>query len=317
MVARSTVVEFEGHNGEMFCLAGPKAGNRGVVLGSDIDDFYDAPFVTMYKSWAFQNGADFQGKKFPERRTVFSVEIAGSLGGPDWQDNDSEWAKAWSAEKDCKLWIETKNSRRYLKIRLAKELKIAAKSDPNQTQVDTIIVTCVSGDPFWYEEMVSKVWPAPSDTTNGSTVTGNIWRREDGSFAEDEWLNPTDIPIFPIWQIQAPGKPTLPDYSFGSDYYSTRTFDAAVGHASRQIVMPTMLAGENVYVNTDSASKGGQFRSSIDTAYYMRMKMVRFLYGIPPYTPARQMNVAMSLAPAGVGINLRLPRPWTRPWGLQ
>ena len=38
-----TVIEIEGCNGEWFTIAGPRAGDRGVWLGTGVSGIYDPP----------------------------------------------------------------------------------------------------------------------------------------------------------------------------------------------------------------------------------------------------------------------------------
>ena len=52
---------------------------------------------------------------------------------------------------------------------------------------------------------------------------------------------------------------------------------------------------------------------SLDQTYRQRMKMVRFLYPIPAYTKPTPLPVSISKAAAGTSIQLRIPRPWSRP----
>ena len=79
--------------------------------------------------------------------------------------------------------------------------------------------------------------------------------------------------------------------------------------------MPPLIAGEHLRVDTDEDTT--QVESNIDTQPYLRMGGVRFLYPIPPYTPPTELPVAVTGAPAGVGVQVRCPRVWGRPWGLQ
>jgi hypothetical protein len=295
----TATVELEGVNGNWFTLSGPGMGEQGAYLGTEVDGFYDAPVKTIHNSHAFQTGSTYGGKRNLQRDLVFGIWITDD-NGESWESNDSEWRKAWSYDRDAKLWITTETSRRYLKVKLAEQPQVQMEHDPRLIGSQKVVMTCVANDPWWYEPDVTATWIAPTDTQGGSTVTGTV-----------SVSNPTDVPIWLKWVIQAPGKPTLPDFSFGDDRYERATIDAA-----RQVVMPTLQAGEHILVDTDEEAINGQVNSSTDTAVYMRMNGVTFCYPVPPYTPATALPVAMSKAPAGVGIQVRQPRPWSRPWGL-
>lgn len=141
------------------------------------------------------------------------------------------------------------------------------------------------------------------------TVTAPAYVWVDGSV----WIsNPTDQPIWLEWVLQAwPGVMyRLSDYSFGND-----RFQRAIADAARRIVMPALLAGEHLKVNTDEEQD--QVVSDIDTQAWLRMRGVSFLYPIPPRTKRMQLPVSVTNAPAGVGVQVRCHRPWSRPAGLQ
>lgn len=105
---------------------------------------------------------------------------------------------------------------------------------------------------------------------------------------------------------------TLPDYSYGDD-----RFDRAVADATRMIIMPPLNNGENIVVDSDEMSMAGQVVSSLDTAVYLRMNGIEFLYPIPAYTPPTVVPIAVSGAQAGNGIQIRCPITYSRPWGLE
>lgn len=105
---------------------------------------------------------------------------------------------------------------------------------------------------------------------------------------------------------------TLPDYSWGDDRFDRATVDAA-----RMIVMPALTLGENITVDTDEMTMAGQVVSSIDSAVYLRMNGVEFLYPVSSYTAPTTLPIAVSGAQAGNGIQVRCPQTWSRPWGLE
>ncbi|MFC9761643.1 phage tail protein [Rhodococcus jostii] len=296
----TATVELEGVNGNWFTLSGPGMGEQGAYLGTEVDGFYDAPVKTIHNSHAFQTGSTYGGKRTLQRDLVFGIWITDD-NGKSWEANDSEWRKAWSYDHEGKLWITTDTSRRFLKVRLGEHPQVQMEHDPRLIGSQKVVMTAVANDPWWYEPDAVDEWIAPTDTSGGGTVTGSV-----------TVSNPTDVPIWLTWVIQAPGKPTLPDFSFGDDRYERAELDA-----DREIVMPELPPGEHILVDTDEEAINGQVNSSLDTQVYLRMNGVTFCYPVPPYTPATVLPVAMSKAPAGVGIQVRAPRPWSRPWGLQ
>lgn len=128
-------------------------------------------------------------------------------------------------------------------------------------------------------------------------------------------MNPTNCEQWIKWVAQAGNAGiiwTLPDYSWNDD-----RFDRANDDDSRMIIMPALTSGENIVVDTDEMTMAGQVVSSIDTAVYLRMNGVQFLYPIPAYTPPTVVPVAVTGAQIGNGVQVRCPLSWTRPWGLE
>jgi len=72
---------------------------------------------------------------------------------------------------------------------------------------------------------------------------------------------------------------------------------------------------EDAYVDTDPRTE--QITSASGSQLWSRMNGVRFVNPIPAYTGAKTFEVTVSGAKPGQMITLRLPRPWSRPWGLE
>jgi hypothetical protein len=72
---------------------------------------------------------------------------------------------------------------------------------------------------------------------------------------------------------------------------------------------------EDAFVDTDPRTE--QVTSASGSQLWSRMNGVRFANPIPPYTGRKTFEVTVSGAKPGQMLTLRLPRPWSRPWGLQ
>ena len=72
---------------------------------------------------------------------------------------------------------------------------------------------------------------------------------------------------------------------------------------------------ENAYVDSDPRVE--QVTSESGSQLWARMNGVRFRHPIPPYTGARDFEVTVTGCVPGQMVALRLPRPWSRPWGLE
>lgn len=304
------IVELEGVNGDWFTLSGQGFGEQGCHLGTDVDGIYDTPVKTIYHEHAFQEGATYGGKRVLRRDMVFGLWVTDD-NGDSWQENDSRLRKALSYDDEFKLWITDpeSGSRRHLKLRLSEQPNVSMENDPRLLGRQKVVLTCTAGDPWWYDDDYTDVWTATEDTTDGHVQNGTI-----------TVANPCDHEVYPEWLLQAPGVPRLPDYSWGdkrhNGYGTNGYFDAAAVFASRRIVMAELLPNYPVRVEARPDAQDGGYQSE-DQSYRQRMQMVRFLYPIPAYTEPTEVSVGMSDAPAGTSIQLRMPRPWSRPWGLE
>jgi hypothetical protein len=92
------------------------------------------------------------------------------------------------------------------------------------------------------------------------------------------------------------------------------------GKTTKKIVVTTKQQGntlpaENAIIDTDPRME--QVVSESGSQLWARMNGVRFRHPIPPYTPSGRFQVTVSGAKPGQMVTLRLPRPWSRPWGLE
>lgn len=288
-----TLVQLEGVNGSLFTLSGPGMGAEGVWLGTTVEGIYDAPVKTIWTEHAHQIGASFGAMRNLRRDIVFDVTI-GDNSSLTWQEADSEWRKAWSYTEDCKLWIETADSRRHLKLRLGEQPLFKPERDPNIMQVERVTMTCISGDPWWYEDDATDSWVLTSGTAGSGTVTVE---------------NPTDTEVWLKWVLQGSARWVLPDFSFGDSRYGRGELDQ-----TRRISMPKQAPGQTFRVDTDPFED--QLRDMNGSQVWSLMNGVTFSYPIPPYTKKTELPVSVSEATAGVGVQVRTPRTWSRPWGL-
>lgn len=155
------------------------------------------------------------------------------------------------------------------------EIEVDTEYDPHVNDATDVVMTVVADDPFWYGEEL--VYDVRPDTK--VTITN---------------ANPTGNDVYPVWVLQAPGQWDIPDFGEG-----------------RRITLPSLGSGEHTVVDTDPGSR--QLMSVTDTPVWNRMNGVRFRGKIEPYmTDSFQISVG---GPSGGTAQLRIPRPYNRPWG--
>ncbi|MGZ6045905.1 MAG: phage tail protein, partial [Isosphaeraceae bacterium] len=156
------IVELEGVNGEWFNLTD---GDQGIWLGTDLKGIYDAPVKAVYEEPGNYPGARYLNHRLLRRDITFGVWILNDRGSNSWLSRDSLWAKAWAFNKDCKLHITTQDSgHRYLKLRKLEAIQVDTTTDPNGNTANQAVMTCVSPDPFWYEDDVVYTAVTQKDT---------------------------------------------------------------------------------------------------------------------------------------------------------
>ena len=126
-----------------FIIAGEGEGNRAVHLGTGVKGIYDTPMNVLVTEHAFQNGGSYGGTRYPPRRFSFGVVIYGE-GGHAWDRRDSAWRRIWFTDKDCTMIVETPHSKRTLKVRLAEAPEIVTDTDPNQEQVQRVVMSVIA-----------------------------------------------------------------------------------------------------------------------------------------------------------------------------
>lgn len=88
-----------------------------------------------------------------------------------------------------------------------------------------------------------------------------------------------------------------------------------LGYRSWKITEGYTAPAENCVIDVDPRTE--QVVSESGSTLWARMNGVRFRNPIPPFTGPKTFTVTVSGAAPGQMVTLRLPRPWSRPWGLE
>lgn len=276
-----TVVEITGVNGDVVVLAGEHAGSDGIVLASELSGFYDPEVNVVTRSPANRPGTRFVSHRVLERTVVFRVDIYDDEGpGCTWRERDTRWRRLWAYNDYATIRVVTDEGERSLTARL-QEIEVDTTYDPHVNSVNRVLMTVVADDPFWY---------APDEihhvTVNGSAVIPVLM------------ANPTENPVFPVWVLEAPGKWSVPDWSREDP--------------GKLIPLPEVSAGAHMVVDTDPGAR--QLQAVNKDPVWHRMNGVRFRNFIPGYTGKVEFQLRV-VADAPRQAQLRLRRPFNRPWG--
>lgn len=328
-----TIIELEGVNGEFFNLT---TGDQGVYLATDVEGcFYDPPVKVVMEEPGNYPGARYLNHRILKRDIVFGAHILNDSksGGNSWLSRDSFWRKAWAFNRDCKLYVTTPDSgTRYLKVRLFESPTVDMRTDPRGHPINTTIMSCIAYDPFWYEDDRVFSVKTRKDTRFRASMLGatnlpaetlkiRVTRESGGVNPTDQYIAPKwtvpgskdEIPEFPWpfppgidipWERAPYTQFTIPDYSFEDPEF-----------ADRRLRLPGLIYKENCVIDTDRREE--QIVSESGSQVWARMNGVRFRNMIPPYTESKTFEITASGCEPGQVVTLRLPRPWSRCWGLE
>lgn len=88
-----------------------------------------------------------------------------------------------------------------------------------------------------------------------------------------------------------------------------------LGYRAWKLVEGYTAPAENCVIDADPRVE--QVVSESGSTLWGRMNGVRFRHPIPPYTGSKTFTLDVSGCVPGQMVTLRLPRPWSRPWGLE
>ncbi|MGK8554394.1 phage tail protein [Nocardia gipuzkoensis] len=293
MAPNAAMIMVTGVDGSQWTIAGQGRGREGVELATSPSGLYDAPVTTIWNQSAFQIGSSFGGFRTNKRDVVFAVNIF-QTSGRSWEAVDSAWRKAWAYDRDSTLTITTDYGTRSLSLRMSEQPDFKPDKDPHLKMWGKVVMTCTAGNPWWVESDVTTTWTSTIDTTGGQIQAGTV-----------TIANPTDQQMWLKWVCSAPGKWTVPDFSWtpGDD------------HAARVVTLPRTATAQDLTVDTDPMEE--MIVAADKSQIWALMNGVSFLHPVPPYTPATAVPVSVTGAPTGASVLVVQPRNWSRPWGLQ
>lgn len=298
-------IEIFGQNDEYLCVHGDGAGDRGVYLGEgQVAGIYDSPEKQVWKSGARQVGSKQRNRKILARDMDLGFKCVDTVSASA-EENESYLIQAvgydldqWDDDaKYARLRITTDLSGwRDLDIVQYEEPDLSPAQDPIKDQLLNPILKLRSGNPDWYED----------DVVESQTWTDDGWK-------EITVSNPTPRPMLHKW-IATQGVWTLPDFSWRGG--KNRRYPSAE-HSQRLIACPEITASDGGMV-VDLDKSNLHVRTVNGTNLLARFAGKSFEYAIPPYTQPQTLPVYCEGVPdQGAMLQLRQPRRWPRPWGLE
>lgn len=277
-------IEIIGVTGERFVVSGQGMGEQGVELSKSPEGIHDeAPIKTIWQQSAFQEGATYIDYTIEPLDLVLAFDIVGDED--NWEDIEARFYACFDPERPATIVISTQTESRSLKVTKLEQSKTTAERDPRILGWSKITFTLRAAWPFW----------------EGKTIVKNV-AIDTAGLAYVEISNPTDRPLWPQWALTAPGRWTLPDFSFADDQNATRTVTTPTLAEGQDLTIDTYPLRES-YVAADGSNIAGRFGG------------IEFQFPIPPHTPTTRLPIKLEAGAAQSGAQLRLTQFWQRPWG--
>lgn len=242
-------------------------------------------------------------------RSLTSNSVAANAGAT-WVI--TAWAK-WSGVTGSganvvRVEVEARNGGTVLDIIEVGTLALTASSDWTQITDDVVLPANTAN--------IKVRIVVPSGVTAGSVFIDDVTAYAPQTYTATGTVtvwNPTDRKLYPFWTLSAevPTAWTVPDYSFGDDYW-----DLAVEHADRMVALRQVDPGQELTV--DTYPRNERINADDESLQWARQNGIDFLYAVPPYTPPTELTIKATVVNTTqpVGAVLLMRRNWSRPWGL-
>ncbi|MDV6299949.1 hypothetical protein R3P82_12600 [Dietzia maris] len=285
-------IEVESVEGDLWPLAGPGAGGRGVTIDKDkVQGLWHPPTVTRWRSGATQIGATYAGKSYEPRDIQFRVLMAPErVPGMSLDRLETEFDACFDEEVPARLIVRYGGSKRWLWVTKFKEPVLEYNGNSAAA-----VYTLRAAFPFYESDPHLDVMVSTVEALAGSVAAANI----------------TDLPVYPRWVLTGGGQWTLPDHSWITDpEHEDYEF------ADRTITLPAIDSDEELVVDTFPDVE--TVTSNKNPMFYARMNWRgEPVFPVPRWTPRDGQPVALPISctePGGIA-QLRLPRYWKKPIG--
>lgn len=263
-------------------IAGPYAGDAGVVLASEMTGFMDPVSEAVTKSPGGRPGTKLVATRFTERTIVFKVTILGE--GSEWAKNDLAWRKLWSYTRYTQIEVRNGLSHRVIRARLS-EIEVDTTYDPHIQGAVDVTMTVVADDPFFYDYE--------------AVASSRLGKYRKVSKVRTNLDYDTDLtgPVYPRFIITPTKNEPASSVSvfFGKTEYTFPT--------------PDLVPGGSYIVNTDPGSR--QWIAKHDPNVWARLNGIR--YSLPDAGPdGERVGVSSQLTDGITSVDVVVP--YERPW---
>lgn len=238
--AHTDTIDIVGRHGQMYRISGPGQGQQGFEMAPKSTGLLDdVPVKTIWHKTMF--GQAMSGMEWDRRDIVCTINIGTHLGidperDPDeWHDYYDEWRQAFSYTEDTKIIYGSADGDRILYARLLEKPKpFTAQQfegkDPKLWSFGSVIMTMGCEFPFFLGPSETYEWEFEG--------SGTFWTML-------PWYNPSDVPIWPTFEVTHEATWYLPDFSWGNEEYGRGQEDL-----DKVVRTPYLQYGESCEINT-------------------------------------------------------------------
>lgn len=270
---QADTIDIEDKFGNRVRISGPGQGQQGYFMAPRSTGLLDdAPVKTIWQKSMF--GQSYSGMEWERREAIWTVNIGydnDNLVDPDrdpdeWHDLYDDWRNMFAYDRDTKIIYGTGTDERILYARMIERPKPFSThafegKDPKLWSFGAVVMTMACEFPFYVGPEESYVWEFEG--------SGTAWTRL-------PFFNPSDVPVFPWYEVSPGAKWHIPDFSWGNEMYGR-----GLGDLDKIITTPkiTNLDGHtDIYTRPDTET----YQSENDTPVGLRSDGRDFEYPIPP-----------------------------------
>lgn len=299
-------IDIYGKHGQVYRISGPGQGEQGFELAPASTGLLDdAPVKTTWHKSMF--GMSMSGMEWQRRDIVWTVNVGVNLGldplrDPDeWHDLYDEWRRAFSYTEDTKIKYGSADGDRILYARLLEKPKPFTThqfegGDPKRWSMSSVVMTMACEFPFFIGPSERYSWEVEG--------TGIFW-------TQLPFYNPSDVPIWPIYECSAGAQWHIPDFSWGNE-----EFGRGMADADKVVRTPLLAAGEGIEIQTRPDLE--TYQAENDAPVGLRADGRDFEYPIPAGAGESTLDFgAVFMATSvtdGAAFRMELPRWYSSPY---
>lgn len=258
--------------GQRVRLSGPGMYEQGYFMSPGSTGLLDdAPVKTIWHKTMF--GQSFSGMEWERREQVWTVNIGYDPDWPidperdpdEWHQLYDDWRQKFDYETPTQVVYGAPDGERVLYIQMIEKPKPFSThsfegKDPKLWKFGSVVMTTACEFPFYAGPSEKYQWEFAG--------VGTAWTLL-------PHYNPSDVPIWPTFEVTDNARYHIPDFSWGNEYYGRGLADT-----DKIVPTPLLATGESCDIHTRPDEE--TYQSANDAPVGLRAKGKDFEYPLPP-----------------------------------